>query len=598
MKKLVILILFLNLLPAVTASILFDDLVDDMETFKVGDHTFYVEYIESNQKVVFKMDDMGGIMSMGECETRESIKYCYEDVNYPQIKVKIESLEPDISIERSFSTTSPYLNEEITVIVTLKNDGDKIATNIKYTDAYPSGLKVYSSGNAKVWEGNINAGEEEKFTYTIKAEDTISFDSTATLSYKFDGNEKTKKSSTVTINVKKPFSISHEISKEAVDKDEEVDYNLTITNEHESDSLTVEKLEITLPSQIDLVRPPTGLAKQENKLTFTGTIEKKKNKNFAIKLKSSKIGKFTISTLANLKISDKSFEEKLEKSFNVGLSYIMPILNITDAVKSNSPYNVFIAVKNYGNAEIKNVSIKVESDLFENIEEKKNIAAGRTYEIFKKTLTAPYTEEDKKHNIKIYGSYTSSSGKTQTFEKSAQLTITAAPKIVGIIKEFNKEEFYPGDEIKVTVTIKNQKNKAVDEVDVSDIFPVEIRSSLKGDVTGYLEKLEPNEEKTIYSYSVVVPKDYKKDEIEFKTNLNVKVDGELVILKKVDKVKILKGEKPAEVEEEQETAEEQQTKEETNKTEEIQEPEEKEKTKENFFIKIINWIKNLFKKKP
>lgn len=592
MEKEAFLILSLILLPTVTASTLFDDWVDDYETFKAGDHYFYVEYIDSNQNILFKMDDMGGMLSMGECETKENIRYCYEDVNYPQIKVKITSLEPDITIERTFSATSPYLNEQITVTVILKNQGDKRASYIKYTDPYPIGLRVYADRNTKVWEGSLNTGEEETFKYTIKAEDIVSFDSTATITYKFDGKEKTKKSSVAAIQVQKPYSITQQISKEAADKDEIVTYNLTITNHHDSSKLTIENLEITLPSKIEIVKASSELRKHENRLNFDGTIEKKQTKNFAIRIKSSKVGKFTIKTIANLKISGKSFKEELEKPLNVGLSYILPILNVTGSVKSNSPYHVYIAVKNYADDETKDVNIKVESDLFDNIEEKKNIASGSIYDIFKKTLTAPYLEEEKKYNIKISGSYKSSSGKTYTFEKSAQLTVKPQPKIIKIIKEFNKEEFSPGDEIKVTVRIKNLKNTAVEEVDVSDTFPKEIRSSLLGDVIGYLDKLNPNEEKKLYSYSVVIPEDYTENEIEFKTNLNVKVDGELIILKRVDILKNLKGEKP-EVTEEETIAEEEVREEGINKTEEIKEDKE---IKENFFKKIINWIKNLFTK--
>lgn len=593
MEKEAFLLLFLILLPTATASILLDGEVDDYETFKAGAHSFYVEYVESTQSLVFKMDNMGGIMEIGECEIRDNIKYCFESVDYPKIGVMIEYLEPDIFIERTFSTTSPTMGEQITVIVILTNDGDKRASNVKYTDAYPLGLRVYGDGNAKVWGGSLNAGKEERFTYVIKAEDTISFDSTATLSYKFDGTEKTIKSSTETIEVKKPFSISHEISKEAADRDEIINYSITIENKDEFKTLNIQKLEITFPFKIDIIKPVKELSVEGNQLTFKGEIEKQESKTFTIKIKSSKVGKFTINTIAEFRISSTNYKEELEKQFNIGLTYILPILNVTDTVKSNSPYSIYIAVKNHGDDQIKSVKIKAESELFDNIEGTKTIAAGSTYKILDKTFTAPYLEENKIHNIKISGSYVSSSGRTYTFEKSAQLTITAAPQVIKILKEFNKEEFYPGDEIKVSVTVKNLKNTAVEEVDVSDIFPQEIRSSLLGDVIGYLDTLGPNEEKKLYSYSVIVPEGYTKDEMEFKTNLNVKVDGELIILKRADNLKILKGEKPKESEGEQETEADEITAE-TNQT--VGETILTEEVKENFFKRMINWVKNLFRK--
>src|SRR3989338_6751037 len=132
MKRFFFLTILLILVPSVFASSIFDDWVEDGQTFKAGDHYFYVQYIESIQKLNFKMDDMGGMLLVGECETRDDIKYCFEDVNLPQIKVVITSLEPDITIDRSFSTITPNLNENIEVTVTLKNNGDEAATNIKY----------------------------------------------------------------------------------------------------------------------------------------------------------------------------------------------------------------------------------------------------------------------------------------------------------------------------------------------------------------------------------------------------------------------------------------------------------------------------------
>ena len=595
MKKLVILLFTLILIPSITAETLFDGWVGDMETFKAGDHYFYIQYVDLSDSLVFKMDDMGGIMELGECETRDNIKYCFQGVNYPEIEVKIVSLEPDITIERTFSTTTPKLSEQITVTVILKNEGDKRGS-IKYTDPYPLGLRVYGNANTKVWEGGLNAGEETTFTYTIKAEDMISYDSTATVLYTFSGNEKTKESSEETIEVQTQFTIEQEISKKAVDKNEEISYNITITNEDDTDRLTISNLEITLPSQVDLVKFSTGLRKDVNKLIFSGTLEKDESKNLGIKIKSSKVGKFTIKTKAAIKLSDRVYEEELEQEVSVGLSYILPIINITDSVKSNTQLPIYIAVKNYGDGEIEDVNIKVESELFSNINRKKDITGGSTYEVLKKTITAPYLEEDKKHNIKVSGSYLSSSGRTYTFEKSAQVTVKAAEKIIKITRELNKEEFYPGEEIKITVKIKNQKNQIINDIDVSDIFPVELRSSLLGDVTAYLEKLEAKEEKKAYSYSLEIPEDYGEDEIEFKTTVNTEVGGELTILKRTDTVKVLKDGEPTSEEEQEDIVEEEETpEEEINETqEETEEPE--EEPKQGFFKRIINWIKNIFKK--
>lgn len=594
MKKLIPLLLLVILASFAAAETILDDWVDDLETFNAGDHSFYVEYIDSTQNLLFRMDGSGGIMTMGDCETRSEIKYCFEDVNYPQIKVKITSPEPDITIERTFSDTSPSVNSQITVTVTLKNEGDKRAADVKYSDPYPAALKIFSTNNAGEWEGSIDAGEEESFTYTIRAVDVVTFDSIATVSYESGGEEKTKKSSTQAISVEKPYDISL-ISAESVGKDELFYYNLTIENLQESSTLKVGNLEIDIPSKISLVKAPSELKKEESKLTFKGAIDKEESKTFVIQFKTTSVGAFSIKTSVALEAAGKTFNEELESPLNVGVSDIWPVLNLTDTINSNSPYDVLIAIKNYGKEEIKDVKIRVESDLFGNLEQTKSIASGAVYEVFKKKLTSPYLEQDKKYNVMVSGSYISSSGRTYSFEKSAQLKVTAQPQIIDIIRELNKEEFYPGEEISTTIKIRNKKSITVNEVDVSDAFPKEVRSSLSGNVTGSLESLGPNEEKALYSYSLKVPEDYAKDEIEFTTTLNAKLEGQLVILKKIGNITVLKGENQNKTQET--TSVEGAISNESSQENKTGQMPQQEVKKENFFTKITNWIKNLFKRK-
>ncbi|MEA2037481.1 MAG: hypothetical protein U9O94_08275 [Nanoarchaeota archaeon] len=597
MKNLLLFLILIFIIPSSMATVLLEDSVKDGETFKVGDHNFQLQYMESNQDVIFRMDGTGGIMSAGECETRNDIKYCYDGASYPDIYVKIESLEPDLRIERSFSTDSPSLGEEIIVKVTLKNEGDKTAQNIVYTDSYPADLRVFYDGNSMVWKGSLNVADEESFSYKIRAEEIISYDSVAKLSYQFDGKKKTKSSSSVRIEVQTPYGINDKISTEAADKKEVVTYDISIKNKDPKNRMNVEKLEINIPSNINLVSKSSELKKSEDKLTFTGILGIGESKTFFVKVAPKRVGKFTLSTKAQIEISGKEFKEELERTFSVGLSDILPILNMSSEVNSNSPYNVYVGVKNYGKEKINSVIINVESDLFDNIDEKKSISAGDTYEVLEKRFTAPYSEEDRIYNVKVTGSYISSSGRTYTFDKSSRLTVKAAPKVIQITRELNKEEFYPGDDIQVTIKIKNQKNQVIDAVDVSDIFPKEIRSSLLGEVTTLIDYLEANEEKKAYSYSVVVPDDYEQDEIEFKTMLNSKVDGELVILKRIDNVKILHGEKPAgETEEEQVEGESTSQEENLEETEDTDEIKIEEEVKSSVLSKFVGWIKNIFKR--
>ena len=256
-------------------------------------------------------------------------------------------------------------------------------------------------------------------------------------------------------------------------------------------------------------------------------------------------------------------------------------MNITSSVKSNSPYSAYVALKNYGKEEIKNVSFKLESGLFENVTDKKNLAAGATYSILSKSFTAPYVETDKVYPVLVYGSYRSSSGRVYQFEKKDSIKVTAASKVVEINRTLSTKIVSPGESVVISVSAKNL-GRRLTAIEVSDIFPKEIRSSLAGNVTASLTELGPNDETMLYTYSITLPSDYNGKEIEFKTIFNAKDGADLVIIKKSDIVEITVAlrENKTSINESKETLLEKTTAKETGKA--------------NLFQKIEGWFKNLF----
>ena len=590
MKKAIYLITLLLFLPLISSTIIFDDWVENGETFKVEDNTFYALYIDSSESAIIKMNDLGGLMKVGECEQNEGVEYCFEEVDLGKVKIKINSLGPDISIERDLSTKKPTLQEEITVEVTITNNGEKRASDITYTDSFPSSFKTSFSGKTF----SLNSGEVESFSYTITPVKITTYDTKAQLTYDFNGKQITKKSESVTIEVQKPYDLKQQLSSLAPEKNEVIEYNISIENKDKAKNLEIKQLEIIIPDKIDIKKIPSELIQNNNKWIYEGTLEKKESITFTIKIASNRVGTITLPIEADLTLSGKTFKEKLEQEFNIGLSEIVPIVNISETVKSNAPYQIHIGAKNEGKEKLTNVHIEVESDLLQKAEVI-DLNPTSTHNLVKKTYTAPYLEKEKKYNVKLFGHYISVSGKNKTFEKSSQITITPAPKIISITRELEKEEFKKGERIIITVKIKNEKDIVIEDIDISDIFPKAIRSTLRGEVIKELPQLTANKEVHAYDYNVIIPKDFEEEEIEFKTVVNAKVDGELTIIKRIDKVKVLQDEEAVETPVEEE---EEETTKEVNQTESETEVEETPKEeKEGVITKIINWIKNIFKGK-
>ena len=144
MKKLFILVLFLLILPFAYSAELFSGSVEDGEFFNAGSYECYVKYNIGAAKLYFQLGQSGRILVLGECSEIEDVKICYEDMDYDNatetptsFTVSVNTLGPSITIERSFSSETVDLGEEIDVEVTITNDGEKSASDVEFTDTFP-----------------------------------------------------------------------------------------------------------------------------------------------------------------------------------------------------------------------------------------------------------------------------------------------------------------------------------------------------------------------------------------------------------------------------------------------------------------------------
>lgn len=79
--------------------------------------------------------------------------------------------ESDVDVTREFSDSTPWLNEEVTLEITVENNGDSPIKNFKIVESFPLGIEVTRSGG---W-----SSEDNVYTYTIDeldVDDEITFD--------------------------------------------------------------------------------------------------------------------------------------------------------------------------------------------------------------------------------------------------------------------------------------------------------------------------------------------------------------------------------------------------------------------------------------
>jgi len=556
MKKggLLIISLFILFLLSFSASAkqLHADWYFSGDTFKVEDDVFLVTHYDFYAtSVILDVNDKTYVIYEGDCKDDGTRQYCIGDIYtelynateddpikfeqgtaYAGIYILVNERGPDLDVDRAFSTTSPELNEEVTVTVTITNDGSTGTDSFLYKDEYPSGVVILSSssGTTKTSRGvsydkNIPYGGERTIIYRFKVTDYMDFTNKATYNYTYAGVRNGFETSSKTVKVEKPYELTTTLSKNTVEATEQVALSVKIENTV-SEDITVNELLITIPSFLSLQTKPGELEKKNNRYTWTGVLADGEFKLLNLLLKPIKSGEYEIPVKVEITDSEeKEFSETKTSKFTAEISKLEPILTLSDeSISEGSQFRIAFSVKNpNSNVIFNNINAKIKSEIFPDFDiELEELAPGKTRTLFvNDTLRAPFVDETKKYVIEASGSYDTNTYESFNFSQKKTLTVTLVSEAITIIPTI-KSEINAGDNLTVTVEIKNNNAEAV-QVEVRDsnsenlvLFGGKSSNTIYFDAAGT---------KQAYTYNIRVPANYEKEELIITTFADILEKG-------------------------------------------------------------------------
>ena len=602
MKRIsVYLFLFFLLVQLVFAGEIFNDEVKDNVPFYINSIKHIARYYPSAEKVSMLAGEERVLIRIEDCEELGGLQYCIdsaseginEETGDPASTMELRVLQsgPELDVDRSISDDDPNINQEVEVKVTITNIGTERASNINYEDKFPSSVKISSAYtdyalNRVLWIGSLNPGQSDSFTYKIKFQEFITYESTGEASFIFNNKVNKEKTETTTFEVQTPYEISDSISSRSVSLNEEIEYNFSINNTASTEELNVKSVEITLPEGVTVTKRDLGLDKVNDKVTYSGTIPADSSETLSFRFKSTSIAQGDLKAKFELRVGSTDFTEELSHKIGIGISQIVPEIKFKPAtVKGGAELEIEAKITNEGDGTISDISLDMTGDIVDprgwrQIE----LDPGDHYYAFNKIINAPTNEEDRTYFLKISGSYLTDSGKVMDFEDRKELTVLAQEKLV----ELMPEVFIDGKDVNVTLKIKNVAPYKVTYVSLIDTFPIGFKST-GGKRYIDIDELAIGEERTAYSYVVTVPDNYAKPSFDITHTVNaLDKDGDQVIFEKITAVVI--GEAAGEAEEVEETAE---TEDKGEKQGEAAEEQAEEK-KPGVFKRVWNWIKGLF----
>ena len=112
------------------------------ETVKVENRAF--TFLMTNETVT--VDYVTDFLKLqnNTCDMTEHVRFCVNNIEYNHITdriradVDVYTLKPTITMTRTISEAGIVVSQEVTITVTIANTGDARATNVVFTDVFPS----------------------------------------------------------------------------------------------------------------------------------------------------------------------------------------------------------------------------------------------------------------------------------------------------------------------------------------------------------------------------------------------------------------------------------------------------------------------------
>ncbi|MFC1753548.1 hypothetical protein ACFL96_09185 [Thermoproteota archaeon] len=545
-KKIVLMILMIVLLSSICfAKEVFEGTIKEETEKDIGGRTIILRYYESNDKVSMNIveEEKYVLVDKGSCETSGLFRYCFDAVEDKEEEVNISGKTllktffymdmivykqaPDIAIDISLNKEEASIDERFDMNIKLTNSGDLDSSSANFEMTIPDNIEVVSTtasvhGSKILFSSLVQKGQTVERKVTMKAMDYGEFEFEGTVEYASAGTTETEEES-AEIDVPFPYDVTTDLSLELAALNEESEYTLKINNTDVGEILNINSIEIEFPTGVTVKSVPFGFIDKGNRLEGSDQISPGDEKEYAFKFKSAKMGDYTITTTLDLRTGQKTFQETITNNFGVGMSGVIPRINISNEFPKSYD-SITFKVYLY-NRDTKNITTApvVTSNLFDRAVVDETLYEPGEVLVLEKTVTAPSTEESLSSYVEVNGEYTSSTGKDVDYSARTEFSIEAEEKVVKVTQDAVAEDFVA----EVSVSIENLKASKLENVEIFDMLPKGFK--VVGDQMKTVS-LDAFEKQEVLAYTVGIPEDYSEDNFLIDHTVNVEdSEGEFFI---------------------------------------------------------------------
>jgi len=558
MKRCILVLMLILCCYCVTAKTsVFNNWVSDDSHITLNEQTYNISISANSRQVYISGPREAVFVTREDCVSDIYHEFCYNDnrtASYDldtdryiqEGSITVYSLLPDLTLNLATDITDNKYFEDVIITATIVNIGDKDAQNVKFLMAIPDGLNIRKALDSKIdiigknviWTGNLANGLETEFSFSVFA--ITDFDQTliANLTYHYEEfNFSETDDIALTADMDDIITIVQEFQEDSIDIDEEDYLILNITNDYEADLITINRIIFNIPEALEFVESNLDIYKVEGtKHHFRrAQIPAQDSYFYKIYVKGVLPGTHNVTAeLQDVYIQGISIGDLLNQSDSIIVarpSLITPeiVLSENTTMISNQFGNVkFLITNNNSNAKFYNISSYLRSNMTESKSYFAHVLpSNKRYLVSDINIRAPVVLKTEKFYINFSGDYTTSFNTTESFNSSVIIRVRPLPNQTwNITKTFTPTTVLKGgDNVTMTVRIKNVGGKILNDVDAHESYPSDFRR-YRGDAYEYNMRFLPNDDVALFDYSLVVPYKIPGEKVPIITNVDYNYEGE------------------------------------------------------------------------
>lgn len=305
------------------------------EIIEISNSEFQFRIDFDSSKVVVDVDSSGLIIESGQCRIKNNFDICLKNISFShrnltsyldiyQVDIQVYQIKSSVDITHTIDKSNILIGEEAIVELSVENIADLAAEDFTATILIPNSILVMETEGCKksldsiIFKENVQPSQIKKCTYKIKGVSGDEFDLSANASY-FNGIETISVDSSVSVKVyNNSLKISSSMDKDIFEVDDKFNLTIDVKNINDQYDLTLTTFNIKVPNNILILKKPKEMVKNNQILSWRGTLNAEEQKNFTMVLQPQRTGNYSIAIESSYKISTFLRNEKHESIVEVG----------------------------------------------------------------------------------------------------------------------------------------------------------------------------------------------------------------------------------------------------------------------------------------